>query len=183
MNFFKESIKNLKRSGSLTPSSRYLIAQCLEGVDFTKAQTILELGVGDGCITQEILEKSNPTCRIIALEINENLFEYAQKKFIAQENLKLHLASAFDFDKILEQENVQEVDYIISSLPLSLFKSAEIEHLFAKIQKHLSPSGVFVQYQYSIGKYAYLKTVFSDVKVGFTLLNAPPALIFTCANL
>ena len=183
MKFFKESIKNLKVSGSITPSSKHLIKKCLHGVDFKNSKVILEFGVGDGCITEEILKKINPNCRVIAIEINENLFEYGVDKFGVHPNLSMHLGSAFEFDKILEKEEVQEVDYVISSLPLSLFKQKEIEDMFAKVPNYLSPKGAFIQYQYSLGKYSYLKKIFNKVQVDFTIRNAPPALIFTCANL
>lgn len=173
----------MKTSGSITPSSKYLIQKCLDNVDFDQAKVILEFGVGDGCITEEILNKRNANCKLIAIEINENLFDYAINKFKNHENLILYLASAFDFDEVLQKEGVSEVDYIISSLPLSLFKKSEIDSMFNKVPNFLSENGAFIQYQYSIGKYGYLKKVFNKVSVDFTVRNAPPALIFTCMNL
>ncbi len=180
MKFFKEAIKNIKTSGSIRPSSKYLIKKCLQHVDFESAKVILEFGVGDGCITEEILTKVNPSCRVIALEINENLCEYSRERFKAFENLELHCASAFDFDALLLELGVEKVDYIISSLPLSLFKQNEIESLFDKVPTYLSEEGAFIQYQYTLGKYVYLKKVFNKVMVDFTVRNTPPALIFTC---
>jgi len=181
--FFKESIKSMKTSGSITPSSKYLVQKCLDKVDFNQAKVLLEFGVGDGVITEEILGKVNSACRVIAIEINENLFTYSKKKFANAENLSLHLASALDFDQVLKKEGIEKVDYVISSLPLSLFSQEEIDDLFEKIPCHLSGEGAFIQYQYSIGKYGYLKKVFDKVSVDFTIRNAPPALIFTCMNL
>ncbi len=180
LKFFKESIKSMKTSGSIAPSSKYLIHKCLKNVDFDKAEVILEFGVGDGVITEEILRKVNPNCKVIAIEINENLFEFSRDKFSEHTNLELVLGSAFDFDKILKDKGIKKVDYIVSSLPLSLFKQEEIDVLFEKIPEYLSKEGSYVQYQYSLGKYAYLKKVFDKVSVDFTLMNAPPALIFTC---
>lgn len=173
----------MKTSGSIAPSSKHLIQKCLDNVDFENAKVILEFGVGDGVITEEILEKVNSDCRVIAIEINENLFDYSQEKFKTQSNLSLHLASALEFDEVLKKEGIDKVDYVISSLPLSLFKQEEIDNLFDKIPNYLSDKGAFVQYQYSIGKYGYLKKVFDKVSVDFTIRNAPPALIFTCMNL
>ena len=182
MKFFKESIKSMKTSGSIRPSSKYLIKKCLQHVDFAQAKVILEFGVGDGCITEEILKKVNPGCRIIALEINENLCDYSRERFKEHKNLELHCASAFDFDELLKELGVDNVDYIISSLPLSLFKQAEIEGLFEKVPNFLSEEGAYIQYQYTLGKYVYLKKVFEKVSIDFTLRNTPPALIFTCTT-
>lgn len=172
----------MKTSGSLAPSSKYLIKKCLKNVDFEKAAVILEFGVGDGCITEEILKKLNPTCKLVALEVNENLFDYSKERFSSYNNLELHLASAFDFDELLKELNIEKVDYIISSLPLSLFKQKEIEGLFEKVPQFLSKEGAYIQYQYTLGKYPYLKKIFDKVSVDFTIRNAPPALVFTCTT-
>lgn len=172
----------MKTSGSIAPSSKYLVQKCLKHVDFEKAKVILEFGVGDGVITEEIIKKAKPDCKVIAIEINENLFDYTRQKLGTINNLELVLGSAWDFDNILAQHDIDKVDYIISSLPLSLFKKHEIENLFERIPAALSANGAFIQYQYSIGKYAYLKTVFNKVGVDFTIRNAPPALIFTCTT-
>ena len=180
MKFFKESIKSIKTSGSIAPSSKYLIEKCLAHVDFTKAKIILEFGVGDGVITAEILERVSSDCKVIAIEINENLYDYTKEKF-SNNQLELVLGSAFDFDKILKERETEKVDYIISSLPLSLLEEREVNRLFVKLPNYISESGAYIQYQYSLGKYAYLKKVFKDVKVDFTIMNTPPALIFTCS--
>lgn len=162
------------------PSSRYLIDKCLQPIDFDQAEVILEFGVGDGCITEEILQRAKPTTKIIAIEINENLYQYGKEKFSNHANLYLHFGSALVFDKLLETYGITSVDFIVSSLPLSLFKQKDIEELFDKIPHHLSVGGAFIQYQYSIGKLQYLKSVFSKVRIDYTILNTPPALIFTC---
>jgi phospholipid N-methyltransferase len=170
----------MKTSGSIAPSSKYLIRKCLKYIDFETANVILEFGVGDGVITEEILKKINPNCKVIAIEINENLFDYTQKKFQQHPNLDLVLGSAFDFDQILKDKGVDKIDYVVSSLPLSLFENGEIKDLFEKVPNYLAEDGAFIQYQYTLGKYPYLKKIFEKVSIDFTLMNAPPALIFTC---
>lgn len=170
----------MKTSGSITPSSRHLVRKCLKNVDFENAKVIVEFGVGDGVITEELLKKLNPNCRLIALEINENLCAYSRERFEEFPNLELHCTSAFDFDSLLKKLDIDKVDYFISSLPLSLFKKHEIEGLFNKIPDYLAGGGAYIQYQYSLGKYPYFKQVFDQVSVDFTIRNAPPALIFTC---
>lgn len=172
----------MKTSGSITPSSRHLVRKCLKNVDFAHARVIVEFGVGDGVITEEILNQLNPNCRLIALEINKNLCAYSSERFRDFNKLELHCASAFEFDSLLKELGIDKVDYIISSLPLSLFKKNEIENLFKKIPNYLAEGGAYIQYQYTLGKYPYFKKVFDQVSVDFTLRNAPPALIFTCTT-
>lgn len=172
----------MKTSGSITPSSKYLVQKCLKNVDFEQSKVIVEFGVGDGVITEELLKKMNPNCRLIALEINKNLCDYSRERFKDFQNLELYCASAFEFDVLLEKLDIKQVDYFISSLPLSLFKKQEIEILFKKIPDFMSKGGAYIQYQYSLGKYPYFKKVFDEVRVDFTIRNAPPALIFTCTT-
>ena len=57
INFFKEAIKDLKTSGTVTPSSRFLVDRMLKRIDFSKVNVLVELGPGNGAITALILKK------------------------------------------------------------------------------------------------------------------------------
>ena len=55
--------------GSLIPSSRFLVNDVLNQVDWDKARVIVEYGPGVGGITAEILRRMRPDARLIAIEI------------------------------------------------------------------------------------------------------------------
>ena len=91
--------------------------------------------------------------------------------------------SALEFDKILKEQEIEKVDYFVSSLPLSLLKKTDIHYLMSKVTGLLSYGGMFIQYQYSLGKRDLLKGYFPSVRLGFTPLNFPPAFIYYCTML
>ena len=178
--FFREALKTLKSSGTISPSSKYLIRDCLKGLDISKKNLILEFGAGDGCFTKEILGRMRKDAKLISFEINDYFFNHCKNIFQDESNLTIHKKSALEFPEIINTIPDNTVDLIISSLPLSLFDSSEITQLFRQIKKYLRQDGCFVQYQYSIGKYWLLKKEFHEVKIDYTILNIPPALSFQC---
>ncbi|WP_196886400.1 class I SAM-dependent methyltransferase [Aureivirga sp. CE67] len=178
--FFKEALKSLKTSGTIKPSSKYLINNCLKDLPFDKAKTIIEFGAGDGCFTREISKRMRKDTMLYSFEINKKFYEYSCSQFENQNNIKILNNSALDFDEILSEKTIYNADIIISSLPLSLLNNIEVSRLLNKINKYLKSGGVFVQYQYSLGKFYQFKDVFYYVNMSLTLINIPPAFVFKC---
>ena len=70
LSFLKESIRNIRTTGSVVRSSRFLVREMLKPVDFKQAKVIVELGAGDGVLTREILKKMHANARLLCFEIN-----------------------------------------------------------------------------------------------------------------
>ncbi|MFC5045642.1 class I SAM-dependent methyltransferase [Aquimarina hainanensis] len=179
--FTKEALSTLKKSGTVTPSSKYLIRKITEDLSIEKNQVIIEFGPGNGCITENILHKMHGSTRLISFELNQTFLSYCKNKFQQYPNFSIHNQSAVYFDQVLKELSVPKVDYIISSLPLSIISKTELNILFNKIPNYLKNEGAFIQYQYSLGKYNFLKKVFNSVEIGFTFRNIPPAFIYKCS--
>lgn len=180
--FFKVAINSLKTSGTIKPSSKYLIKSCLKDIDFEKAKTIIEFGTGNGCFTKELVSLMPTHCRLYSFEINPKFHSFSKNRFAQHQNVEIFNMSALDFDQILEAQNIDSVDYIISSLPLTLFKTTDAQILINKVRKHLKQKGLFVQYQYSLSRYSLLKKNFNNVQLRFTMINLPPAFVYTSTN-
>lgn len=176
-----EYISTIKNSGTIVSSSKHLVKKCIKDVDFSKASVIIEFGMGDGCITQEILKKSKKDTLIISFEINPKFCAYCKEKFKNYSSLKIYNTSAFDFESVLLEHNISKVDYVISSLPISLFGKNRTLSLLENIKNYLDTDGFFIQYQYSLDYERFIKEVFTTVNRDFTLLNIPPAFIYKCA--
>lgn len=173
--FLKVALKDIRTTGSVTSSSKYLIKKMVEPIDFKKAKTIIEFGAGEGCITREILNKTQVGSKILSFELNETLFEHLQ-------NIKDRRLS-FINDNVTQLGNYMadnSVDAIISGLPLANIPKAVKEKILAAAKISLKPNGLFVQYQYSLFDYWFLKKHFQEVKLNFSLLNFPPAFIYIC---
>lgn len=178
--FVKEVINSMKHVGAIAPSSRYLANNIIKHIDFEEDQVILEFGCGNGAITKQLLKKMPSSSRLISLEINDPFLKHCQDKFKIYNNFEIYNHSAIEFDVLLKQLQIEKVDYLISSLPLAILPKTDLDDLFKKIPNYLENNGSFLQYQYSLNKYKYLKSVFDSVKLDFTPINLPPAFIYRC---
>lgn len=175
-----QHIANIRTSGTIAPSSAFLVRRLLDGVDFARARHIVELGVGTGCVTREILRRMRPDARLLCLEINPVFVELCSG--IRDPRLTLMEACATDLPDILEREGLDGVDAVVSSLPLSIMDDELVERILDVSRDSLRPGGRFLQYQYSLSQRARLDRRYQDVGVGFTVLNVPPAFVYSCAR-
>ncbi|MGH1388034.1 class I SAM-dependent methyltransferase [Kordia sp.] len=178
--FFKEALSTIKTSGTIKPSSKYLIDNCLKDINFKEAKTILQFGSGEGCFTAELLSRMSEHTELFTYEINSQFYTHCANRFLPQDNLHLLNSSALEFEEVLNKECINKVDCIVSTLPLALFKNTEVKNLLNKVYKYLNKNGVYIQYQYSLKSYRELKKTFDKVDLSFTLMNVPPAFVYTC---
>jgi phospholipid N-methyltransferase len=137
--------------------------------------TIVELGPGEGSITRVLLDKLHPESTLTAFEINPafvrrlNCLEDERLRVISTgaECLTDHIAPA-------------SVDFVVSSLPLSMIPQSVKEEIIRQSRLILAPGGQYLQYQYALQDYGLLKDSFGEVSVSFTLANLPPAFIYSC---
>ena len=57
LSFLKESIRSIRTTGAVMRSSRWLVREMLEPIDFDKAKIVVELGAGSGAFTEELLSR------------------------------------------------------------------------------------------------------------------------------
>ena len=176
-----EYINTLRKSGTIIPSSKYLINKCLEDLELRDAKVVIEFGMGNGCITKEILKRSGNDTVVLSFEINKKFCSYCKDKFDGFSSLKIINESAFNLQSVLLENSITKVDYVISSLPISLFNDKDTLNLLENVKKHLKKGGRFIQYQYSLDNEKLIKRTFNEVNREFTLLNVPPAFIYKCA--
>ncbi len=169
----------MKTSGTIVPSSRFLVKKMLHEIDFTKADVIVELGPGNGVITKRILKKLHPTAMLICFEINDSFYEELNK--IDHPQLKIVNESAEKITEVLEELGFSKSCHIISSLPLTNIPEEISDNILESSYNSLEDKGTFIQYQYSLKYFKKLKSVFNkEVSLGFEVLNIPPAFIYRC---
>jgi len=181
--FFTEAITTIKQSGTVAPSSSFLVRKMIEPINFNKKNVIVEFGTGNGCITNVLLERLGRNSKIYSFELNENFFSQCLRKLPKDNRLHILNQSALAFDEILKERGIEKVDYFVSSLPLSLFDEKDIDLLLSKINSTMKPNGKFIQFQYSLGKYNVIKKKFPKINLDFTLFNLPPAFIYSCQKI
>jgi phospholipid N-methyltransferase len=178
--FFKEFLKKGNKTGSVYPSSRFLCKKMISTIDFKHAKCIVELGPGEGVITREIIKKMGPQTQLFVFEMNETFVE----EFLQFNDPRIHVIndSAEFMRKYLAEKDITEVDYIISSLPLTILPEDIRENIVNESQALLKKRGVYMQYQYMTTAAKLLKSKFKKVKIGFVPLNIPPAFVYSCHN-
>jgi len=147
----------------------------LHPIDFSKKLNLIELGAGDGVITRHILGEMSPDSKLFIFEVNDSFIEKLRQ--ISDPRLYIIHDSAEKMDKYLNENGVDKVDHVISALPFVMFPEDLAEKIVRKASSLLKPGGKFVQIHYSLVLKKLYSKIFGNVKVGFVLLNIPPAFI------
>jgi phosphatidylethanolamine/phosphatidyl-N-methylethanolamine N-methyltransferase len=179
--FLREFFKANRMVGSVLPSSRFLSKKMLLPIAFEKAKVLIELGPGTGVFTKELLRQMPPNCHLVVIELNDAFFHDLQKKFQAP-NVHLIHGSAADISAVLQRLQLPKADYILSSLPLSNFPVALRSAILEEVKQNMQPEGKLIQFQYSRGLKKLYGAHFDQVSIDYTVLNFPPAFIYTCTN-
>jgi phospholipid N-methyltransferase len=177
--FARNFFRHPRMLGSIVPSSRFLIKELLQPINWGRARVIVEYGPGVGGITQEVLNRMRPDAALIAIEMNPDFVSYLRRT-ITDQRLQVVEGSAESVDEILRRFGHQRADYIISGIPFSTIPATLRERILRKTRDMLEPSGAFLVYQFSTRVFQDLKRIFGYVGRKFEPLNVPPASLFIC---
>ncbi len=177
LDFLIESIKTIKKSGTLTQSSSQLCKAMTSDIS-SNHRVIVEIGAGDGAITQYILDRMSKNTRLLSFEINESHFE--KLRSIKDDRFTPILDSAENIKEHLEKYDFDKADIIISSLPFMVLPTELTFDILKVCHQSLNKGSLFVQFHYSKGLKKLYKSTFDKVTTEFVLFNAPPAVVFRC---
>ena len=173
--FFRTAVKNFRSTGAIASSSKALVKKLVAPLPTDRPLRIVELGPGDGCVTQAILSRVSADSHVSAFEINGTFIDVL--RLINDDRLTVVPVGAEQLHNYFEENSV---DYVISSLPLSMIPKEIKAEILRQSQLVLKPGGHFFQYQYALQDYSLLKDYFGRVSVSFTMANLPPAFIYSC---
>jgi phospholipid N-methyltransferase len=178
--FIKESLKSLKEVGTILPSSKSVVKKMIAPINFNNNLTILELGSGTGVITFQLLEKMNTNSKLICFETNKKFYQELKK--IKDEKMTLLNESAEIMKSYLEENKIDKVDYIVSSVPLVTLPKEVTNNILTDSADILKNHGKLIQLQYSKLLDKRLKKYYNKISIDFTAANYLPAFIYTCSN-
>lgn len=167
LRFLCESIKHPIQVGTITQSTRYAAKKMAMHLDGSKK--VIEFGPGVGNVTRQILKRLPKNGQLTCFEINPNFCD--SLRAIKDRRLTVVNDDASNFEQY-----VDDVDCIISVLPLNLLKKSQRDKIIAKSGK----CKMFIQLQYTPFLANEMKRYFKDVKIEFAPLNLPPAFIYIC---
>jgi phospholipid N-methyltransferase len=167
----------------------------LRSIDFSRAKAIVEVGVGTGAMTHELLRRMRPDARLYALDINPRFIDYLRSA-IDDRRLVPIAGSAEDLAAILTAHGSPKADAIVSSLGLSMMPDLLRESILRQMKQCLRAGGVFSQFQYLHARHAprylnffgmdafceeeFLRQYFQRISLHTVLRNFLPATVYTC---
>ena len=171
-----ELYSNLNTTGALTFSSKALVKKMLSYADIEHSKLIVELGGGDGSITQGIIDRLPSDSVLFVFEINRSFCEAMERQF-PQSNVLIICDSAENIDQYLKGK---KADYVLSSLPFSLISKEATDQILLQSKNALNEKGKFIQICYSYLLKKLFGKYFSHIEAKFTIRNLPPAFVMIC---
>ncbi len=165
--------------GSIVPSSRFVVNDVMDQIDWDRARVVVEFGPGVGTLTREALKRMRRDAVLIVIELNAEFVEHLRNT-IPDCRIRVVQGSAAHVRRILAAEGVGAADYIISSLPYSLLPEPLRRDIVVESRRALKARGSLLVFQYSRRLLPYLKSSFRSVRLDFQPLNILPAMIFHC---
>lgn len=179
MLFARNFVKHPKMLGSVIPSSRFLIRQVLDQVDWRGVRLAVEYGPGVGNFTAEALSRMRPDARLVAIEMNPDFVPFLRGA-LPDPRLEVVQGSALEVGATLQRLGLGRADCVISGIPFSTMAAPVRESILRQTREILAPDGVFLVYQFSPGVAAHLERVFDHVEKGFEPRNLLPAHWYRC---
>ncbi|HZT01136.1 MAG TPA: rRNA adenine N-6-methyltransferase family protein [Steroidobacteraceae bacterium] len=177
--FARNFFRHPRMLGSIVPSSRFLIKELLQPIDWNQARVIVEYGPGVGVITEEILRRMRSDAILIAIEMNPDFVTHLRST-LPDERLQVVEGSAELVCEVLERFGRGKANYIISGIPFSTIPAAVRERILRNTSEALAPGGAFLVFQFSTRVLEDLQRVFHYVRRKFEPLNVLPAHLFFC---
>ncbi len=179
--FAANFIRHPHMLGSIIPSSRFLVNQVLEPIDWEGTCVIVEYGPGVGTFTAEILRRMRSDATLVAIETNSDFVRFLQRSL---PDRRLHVVqdSAAEVQAILQRLGLRQPRYIISGIPLGSMPEPVRADIVGKTRAALAPGGTFLVYQFTARVLPVLQRTFGNVRRSIERRNLPPAQLFTCAT-
>ena len=177
--FARNFFRHPRMLGSIVPSSRFLIKQLLQPIDWDQARVIVEYGPGVGVITAEILRRMRADAQLIVIELNPDFVTHLRTA-LPDERLKVVEGSAEAVEEILQRFGHDKANYIISGIPFSTIPADMRERILRNTSTALAPGGAFLVFQFSTRVLEDLQRIFHYVRRKFEPLNVLPAHLFFC---
>lgn len=153
----------------------------LENIDFTKHKSFVELGPGTGVFTRIMLERMQPDAKLLVFELHPPFYNSLLDEFKHDERIIIINDSAAKLNQYLESNNMKQVDFVISSLPMANFNKKLVHNIIDHIYDALKPGGQYIQFQYSLKSKKSIQRKFKKIQIKFTSRNLPPAFVY-CAK-
>lgn len=177
----KAFLKQGRKIASFAPSSKFMARKIIDGIDWEQAKCIVELGAGTGPITAEVVKRVKPHTKLLVVELDPTLCGRLKSRFRDVANVDVVQGDATQFDKLLAERGLPQVDHVLSGLPLPSFPEQLRNSVLETSARTLAPHGTFRQLTVMpLIYYRLYARYFHDVQFRFVPLNLPPGGVYVC---
>ncbi|MBN9118644.1 MAG: methyltransferase domain-containing protein [Planctomycetes bacterium] len=170
-----------KRIASFAPSSRFMARKIIDGIDWNKTRTIVELGAGTGPITAEMVKRAKPDAKLVVIELDPVLCGRLRERFREARNVEVILGDATKFGELLAERGIPKVDHVLSGLPLPSFPGPARDAILETSARTIADDGTFRQLTVMpLVYYKMYRRYFEDVRFRFVPINLPPGGVYVC---
>jgi len=146
--FLARFLKHPNAVGAIAPSSRFLAAAMLEGIDWPSVRNVLEYGPGSGAFTGHILARLPPQAKFLVIERDPVFCRQLRQRY---PQLLVEEASVELAPELCQRHGLGPIDGIVCSLPWAwLPESVQLRSLDG-IQQLLDKGGRFHSFAYLQG--------------------------------
>lgn len=177
----KAFLRQGRKIASFAPSSRFMARKVVDGIDWEHAKCIVELGAGTGPITAATVTRLQPQTRLVVIELDPILCGRLKARFPNLPNVEVIQGDATQFDKLLAERGIPQVDHVLSGLPLPSFPEELRNAVLETSARTLATAGTFRQL--TVMPLIYYKMYcryFDDVRFRFVPWNLPPGGVYVC---
>jgi len=182
MKFLIEYFKSPRTVGAVAPSSERLAEKMVTDIDFNNAKCIVEFGPGTGVFTDKLVERKRQGTLLLILEYNTEFCKKLEERYSGHENIVIINDSAEKVDKYLKQYDIEKVDYVVSGLPFASLPQGVSNNILTKTRNIIKNDGLFITFQYTLFKKAFIGSYFKDIELDRVVFNLPPAYVLKCQN-
>ena len=178
LDFLRQGIKNMRTIGSVSRSSGFVSKTMLDAVDFNLARVVVELGAGDGAITEHLLKRLHPDAKLLIFEVNAAFCEELRK--LPDSRITIIEDSAEHIEAYLKNLQIESIDAVISAIPFVLSPKELSINILKAVKSCMKQGASFVQLHYSLSLKKMYEEIFGQVRFEFVPINIPPAFIILC---
>lgn len=178
--FLKEGLSNFMTVGSICPTSRFVakaMVPIIKPNDLPKI--IVELGVGTGNVTKEIVKRLRPIDYFFGVDSNRNLLEVCRNNICSAGNINLEHSNAQNIPELLLRYGIKEVDEVVCTIPFRILPKEDVEEVLLQVNNILKFGGYFKFIRYTFApENKMIKKVLNNFKVvdkEIIVRNIPPA--------
>jgi phosphatidylethanolamine/phosphatidyl-N-methylethanolamine N-methyltransferase len=173
--FLAAWLRSPLKMGALVPSSRAL-ARAMAAQVTARSGAVIELGAGTGVVTHALVQAHIPPERLVVIERDLRLHALVMAQF---PHLNVLCADAMELGAVLEEHHIDEINAIVSSLPLLSMPEQVRNAIIHQMATLIGDHGRIVQFTYGprspIRRGHLRKYRLAGRRVKLVVANIPPA--------